>query len=100
MAEASQQFVKDIRDRLRIKHTRLDKEITDLIGEARADLLSVGVIAAKVNDEEDMLVRRAIFTYIKANFGLDNADSEKYLDSYNSQKTHLAIMQEYTTEEA
>ena len=96
MAAISEQFVKDIRDRLRIKHTSLDKEITDLIGEARADLLSVGILSSKVCAEEDMLIRRAIFTYIKAEYGLDNTDSEKYRASYEAQKIHLANMEEYT----
>ena len=98
MAVISEQFVKDIRARLRIKHTHLDNEITDLIGEARADLLSVGILASKVNDEADMLIRRAVFTYAKAEFGLDNDDSEKYRESYKAQKIHLANSKEYTVE--
>ena len=99
MADVSQPFVKDIRDRLRVKHTRHDKEITDLIGEARAELLSVGILASKVNDEQDMLIRRAIFTYVKAEFGLDNDDSEKYRASFEKQKIHISNMAEYTVEE-
>lgn len=99
MAETSQQFIKDIRDRLRIKHTHLDKEITDLIGEARAELLSVGILASKANDESDMLIRRAIFTYAKAEFGLDNDDSEDYRASFEKQKIHISNMKEYTVEE-
>ena len=99
MVEISTQFIKDIRDRLRIRHTRFDKEITDLIGEARADLLSGGIFADKVNDENDSLIRRAIVTYVKAEFGLDNADAEKYRAAYTNIKIHLMVSQDYTVAE-
>lgn len=99
MVEVSPQFIKDIRDRLRIRHTRFDKEITDLIGEARADLLSGGILAEKVNDESDPLIRRAIVTYVKAEYGLDNADAEKYRAAYSKIKIHLMISQDYTEAE-
>lgn len=96
MVEVSPQFVKDIRDRLRFKHTRFDREITDLIGEARADLLSGGILPEKVNDENDPLIRRAIVTFVKAEFGLDNADSEKYRAAYKTAKIHLMVSEDYT----
>lgn len=99
MVEISHQFLKDIRDRLRIKHTRFDKEITDLIGEARADLLLGGILADKVNDEGDMLIKRAIATYVKAEFGLDNADAEKYRAAYMTIKKHLMFSKDYTVAE-
>lgn len=99
MVEISPQFLKDIRDRLRIKHTRFDKEITDLIGEARADLLSGGILADKVNDESDPLIRRAIVTYVKAEYGLDNADSEKYRAAYGNMKIHLMLSKDYIVAE-
>lgn len=99
MVEVSPQFIKDIRDRLRIKHTRFDKEITDLIGEARADLLSGGILESKVNDESDALIRRAIVTYVKAEYGLDNADSEKYRGAYTNMKIHLMLSTDYTVAE-
>lgn len=92
-------FIEDIRGRIRIKHTRFDDEITDLIGEARADLLLGGILPAKVNDESDMLIKRAIATYVKAEFGLDNADAEKYRDSYKSIRKHLMLSKEYTVAE-
>ena len=98
MVEVSPQFIMDIRDRLRIRHDFFDKEITDLIGEARADLLSGGILADKVNDENDMLIKRAIVTYVKAEFGLDNADADKYREAYKNIKIHLMISQDYTEE--
>lgn len=98
MADISEQYVFSIRRYLRINHTHFDAEITDLIGAARADLLLGGIKAAKVNDEDDALIKRAIVVYVKAEFGLDNADAEKYRESYNMLKRHLMLSSEYIEE--
>ncbi|MGN1112022.1 MAG: head-tail connector protein [Acutalibacteraceae bacterium] len=98
MADISEQFVYDIRRYLRISHTRFDAEITDLIGAARADLLLGGIKPAKVNNEKDPLIKRAIVCYVKAEFGLDNADAEKYRESYEMLKRHLMLSSEYIEE--
>ena len=45
--------------------------------------------------EEDPLIRQAIKTYCKANFGLDNKDSEKYQSSYDMLKQHLSLCGDY-----
>lgn len=98
MANISEQYVYGIRRYLRINHTHFDAEITDLIGAARADLLLGGIKADKVNDESDALIKRAIVVYVKAEFGLDNADTEKYRESYNMLKRHLMLSSEYIEE--
>ncbi len=87
----------DIKQTLRITTTLLDTEIEDLIDSAKADLILSGVLEDKLLDT-DMLIKRAIILYCKANFGLDNKDSEKYMTSYISLKTHLTLSQEYTVE--
>jgi len=87
----------DIKQTLRITTTLLDAEIEDLIDSAKADLILSGVLENKLLDS-DMLIKRAIILYCKANFGLDNKDSEKYMTSYISLKTHLTLSQEYTVE--
>lgn len=84
----------DVRQALRIKHVALDNEIIDLINEAKADLALSGVDPTKINDD-DPLIKRAIKTYAKANFGLENKDSEKYQASYDSLKTHLTLSGDY-----
>ena len=81
-----------------ISHTHFDAEITDLIGAAQADLLLGGIKAAKVEDESDALIKRAIVCYVKAEFGLDNADAEKYRNSYEMLKRHLQLSSEYIEE--
>lgn len=98
MADISKQFVYDVRRYLRISHTHFDAEITDLIGAARADLLLGGIVAAKVEDESDAIIKRAIVCYVKAEFGLDNPDAARYRDSYEMLKRHLQLSNEYTRE--
>lgn len=80
---------------LRIKSNSLDLEIQDLIESAKADLNISGV---KNLDEEDPLIIQAVKTYCKANFGLDNKDSEKYQKSYDMLKQHLSLCGEYNVE--
>ncbi len=98
MANISKQFVYSVRQYTRTNHTRFDDEITDLIGAARADLLLGGIKAAKVEDESDALIKRAIVCYVKAEFGLDNPDAEKYRNSYETLKRHLQLSSEYIEE--
>jgi len=98
MANVSTQLVYSVRQYLRINHTRFDSEISDLIGAAQADLLLGGIKAAKVEDERDALIKRAIVCYVKAEFGLDNEDADKYRNSYELLKRHLQLSNEYLEE--
>lgn len=98
MADISSNFVYNARRYLRISHTHHDAEITDLIEAARADLLLGGITAEKVENENDALIKRAIMCYVKAEFGLDNTDAEKYRESYEMLKRHLMLSTEYTEE--
>lgn len=77
---------------LRIKTNKLDDEISDLIKSAKVDLSISGV---KKIDEEDPLIQQAIKVYCKANFGLDNKDSEKYQKSYDLLKQSLSLCGDY-----
>ena len=95
MADITDNYISDIRHSLRISHTHFDGEITDLIGAARSDLLLGGIKSEKINDESDALIKRAIVVYVKAEFGLDNADSEKYRESYNMLKRQLMLSNDY-----
>ena len=72
-------------------------DITDLITAAQADLILAGILPDKARSESDSLIQRAVTTYCKANFGLDNPDMEKYTESYKSQKKELLLTEEYTT---
>ena len=98
ISEISERYIVCLRNAIRIKHKKFDEEISDLIGSARADLLLSGIIADKVCDENDYLIKRAITAYVKAEFGLDNADASKYRESYEMLKRHLILSTEYTKE--
>lgn len=95
-------LIDDVKQTLRISSTALDTEVNDIIESAKNDLILSGILKSKtvedVIDGYDSLVKRAIILYTKANFGLDNADSEKYQKAYDSLKTHLVLSQEYTVE--
>jgi len=82
---------------LRITNIAYDTEIQDLIEQAKADLKLCGVLEAKIIDT-DVLIKRAIITYCKANFGLNNGDSEKLQASYEAIRNHLSMSVEYNTE--
>ena len=101
MAEISQNYIFAGRSALRITHSKHDCEISDLIAAARDDLRTLGGIKAeKVNDESDPLIKRAVMTYLKANFGLDNPDSQKYEASYEAMKKHLMLSSDYKESES
>ncbi|MBP3930647.1 MAG: head-tail connector protein [Terrisporobacter othiniensis] len=77
---------------LRIKSNSLDLELSDLIEACKIDLSISGV--RKV-EETDPIINRAIILYCKANFGLDNKDSEKYQKSYDLLKQSLSLCGDY-----
>jgi uncharacterized phage protein (predicted DNA packaging) len=85
-----------VRLALRITSTAYDDEIQDLIEAARSDLKTAGVSAVCVDaTDPDALVKRAIVTYSKAAFGMDNPDADRYMAAYESLKVHLALSAEY-----
>ncbi|HBI91198.1 MAG TPA: DNA-packaging protein [Terrisporobacter glycolicus] len=77
---------------LRISNNAFDSEINDLIESAYTDL---GISGVKNIDKLDPLIKRAVIIYCKANFGMDNKDSEKYEKSYEMIKQHLALCGDY-----
>ena len=81
---------------LRIKSIKLDEEIEDLIEACKIDLSISGV---RKIAEEDPLIQRAIIIYCKANFGMDNNDSEKYQKSYDLLKQSLSLCGDYNVAE-
>ena len=82
----SSEYVAAIRQRLRLTTDDFDNEITDLINAARADLALGGVV-------------KAVETYVKAEFGLDNDDAERYRASYKEQRNGLTLSDKYIVAE-
>ena len=94
-----QSYLDKVRLYVRLTTQTFDSELSDLINAARADMVLGGVLEARAADESDPLVLRAVATYVKAEFGLDNADSEKYRAAYNELKTRLMLADAYIAEE-
>lgn len=85
-------MLESIKLALRIKSSAFDIEIIDLMEAAKLDLSISGI---KNINEEDPLILQAVKTYCKANFSMDNKDSEKYQRSYDMLKQHLALCGDY-----
>ena len=84
----------DVKKALRISTTTtgFDGEVQDLIDAAKIDLSLSGVLAV---DETDQLIKRAITTYVKAFFGYDNPDADRFAKSYDMLKQHLSLAADY-----
>lgn len=67
-----------------------DEEISDVIEAARAELVAGGVVDAKAHDDSDGRVRLAIKVYVKANFGMDNPDAERFMKSFEAMLTSMS----------
>lgn len=67
-----------------------DEEISDVIEAARSELVAGGVSDDKANDDSDGRVRLAIKVYVKANFGMDNPDAEKFMRSFETMLTSMS----------
>jgi len=86
-------LIDDVKLSLRVSVPDFDDEIQDLIDSAKADLQLSGVVNL---DETDPLIKRAITTYCKANFGYDNPEADRFQRSYDLLKMHLALSSDYT----
>lgn len=84
----------DVKLALRISNTAFDGELGDLIESAEADLGLSGVLDTNITDT-DPLIKRAIITYCKANFGIENSNAEKYQKSYEAIRNHLSLSGDY-----
>ena len=83
-------MLEDVKRELRITNTAYDLEVLDLIEAAKLDLKIPQINELKIL-ENDPLIQRAIILYCKANFGLDNKDSEKYQKSYDNLVEKLSL---------
>lgn len=79
---------------LRVSTNAYDDEITDLIESAKLDLGIAGVV---LPDTLDSIVKTAIKTYCKMNFGTPNSDTyDRLKKSYDEQKAQLSNATGYT----
>jgi uncharacterized phage protein (predicted DNA packaging) len=80
--------------RITATDTGITGELQDLIDAAKADLALSGIATSKIVDT-DPLIKRAIITFCKANFGYDNPEAERFQRSYEMIKAHLALSTDY-----
>lgn len=76
---------------LRIKSSAFDSEVEGLIAAAKRDLELAGVIVA----ENDPLIKRAVITYCRVNFGSPE-DYDRLKLSYDEQKAQMSMATGYT----
>ena len=91
------EYLASVRHSVRLSSAVHDGELTDLINAARADLVLGGVLEA--NDESDPLIKKAVTTYVKAEFGLDNEDADRLRASYKEQRNGLTLSDSYIAAE-
>lgn len=77
----------DMKTALRVTSDAFDSEVEALIGAALYDMERVGVDPAlldadTLDDEPNLFVKRAVTAYCKAHFGYDNAEADRFDDSY------------------
>ena len=98
MADGLLGFVRKVAARL--SSPLFDDEFDMLIEAAKDDLKRLNVKPDIVDAAAKPLVKLAITTYCKAHFGLANADSEKYLASYQQIADELRKSKEYMRAES
>lgn len=84
-----------VKKALRITTTAYDDELQLLINAAFQDLARAGVIAEMLTENSTPLVKRAVITYCKMNFGLPE-DYDRLKKSYDEQKAQLGTATGYT----
>ncbi len=80
--------------------TDVDAELTDIIAECRADLISLGVTPAKANSETDSLILGAVRCFARWKFGLSNEDAEANREDYMRLRDELRRRTAYVDESA
>jgi len=90
-------LIDDVKLALRVTSASLNTEVTDLINAAEEDL-QVTAIDELMFDETSPLIKQAIIAYVKANFGYNNPEAERFMATYESIKRTLALVEKYAVE--
>ncbi len=91
-----------IKTSIRISHTALDEDVDDNITACLADLRVVGVLAEKLDPEQELdpLILSAVKMYCKANYTDDPAKAARFQAGYDSIKASLMMAEGYGYKEA
>lgn len=82
----------------RVASNAYDEELTDLIESGLADMGLTDIKSAVLTDSDpDPLIRKAVITYCRMNFGYqDELAYERLKASYDEQKSQLLMSGSYT----
>lgn len=87
-------LIDDVKMAVRVTTNAYDDELNDLIESAKKDLGIAGVI---IPETDDSVIKTAIKTYCKLNFGTPNPANWEYLKkSYDEQKAQLSNSSSYS----
>ena len=75
--------------RLRNANADICTEVTDLVGEARADLVAMGVMQSKVEDETDPLILGAVRSFVRWKMATDESEAGANMNDYMTQRDEL-----------
>lgn len=100
LKKISPEFLVKVKGVLRIttNDTVINSEIETLIRAGQRDLIRNGIAPNLVYDLEDSLIEMAVLTYLKAEFGLDNKNYDKFKSSYEQLRADLSLTDDYVTE--
>lgn len=85
-------FIEDVKMAMRLSTDAYDDEIELLIEASKLDL---GIAGVEMPENHDALIKKAIITYCKKEFGSPN-DFDRLQKSYDEQKGQLRIATGYT----
>lgn len=88
----------DVKQACRVTSDAYNTELTDLIAAALADIGITDVSSALLVDTAPSpLIKRAILTYCKMNFGApEDSTYDRLKSSYDEQKSQLLMSSDYT----
>lgn len=84
-----------VKTALRISNNAFDDEIEALVDAAKIDLTHADVMRATADDDLNPLIRRAIITYCRLNFG-EPSDYDRLKRAYDEIKHQLSMNSDYT----
>ena len=86
-------MLEEVKMALRISNTAYDDEIINLIDACKSDLETSGVAPSYFEEfNYRALIKQAVITYCKAQFGYDNQDAGRLNENYELLKQKLVIV--------
>ena len=97
MAVTAEYLAKLRRAVRRGENAEVDAELTDIIEECRLDLIGLGVLESKANDEADALILGAIRCFVRWKCGLNNDEAAVNREDYMTMRDEIRKKVAYCT---